>query len=242
MKRITCIVIDDEPLAIKLIESYVKRIDFVELLGSYSDPVQALSAIKDSKPDFIFLDIQMPDIDGMELARLVPHKTKIVFTTAFKEYAFESYDVAAIDFLLKPIRYDKILRACEKVKERLYGSHTEDSDVSVVRGSKEIYVRAEGEIKRLETDKILYVEGMKDYVRFFLVGARPLTTHMTLKSAESLLPSNTFMRVSRSHIVALPHIRAIDRNLCLYIGDAVIRVTDIYREVFERYLKDRMLS
>lgn len=121
MRKLSCAIIDDEPLAGHLIESFVKRIDFIENFTTFTDSVAAIAWIKDNPVDFVFLDIQMPDMDGMEFARLLPDSVKIIFTTAFKEYALESYEVEAVDFLLKPIRFDKVLRACEKVKNRLSG-------------------------------------------------------------------------------------------------------------------------
>lgn len=243
MRKITCTIVDDEPLAVRLLESFVARVDFIELKGSFTDSVEAIAAIRKEPVDLLFLDIQMPDMDGMSLARLLPAETKVIFTTAFKEYAFDSYDVAAVDFLLKPIRYDKFLRACEKARERLGGRDTINvtAPAEPLPECKEIYLRADGELRKTEVDKILYVEGMKDYVRFFMDGSQPVTTHLTMKNVEELLPRSRFMRVSRSYIVALPHIRTIDRNLCLYIGNTVIRVTDLYRPAFEKYLNSRMV-
>lgn len=243
MRKITCTIVDDEPLAVRLLESFVSRVDFLELKGSFTDSIEAIAAIRKEPVDLLFLDIQMPDMDGMSLARLLPVETKVIFTTAFKEYAFDSYDVAAVDFLLKPIRYDKFLRACEKASD-WFGARDSmllaTSNPDPEPECKEIYLRADGELRKTEVDKILYVEGMKDYVRFFIDGSQPVITHLTMKNVEELLPRSRFMRVSRSHIVALPHIRTIDRNLCLYIGNTVIRVTDLYRPVFEKYLNSRM--
>ncbi len=238
MRTITCAIVDDEPLAVRLLESFVARLSFLEFKGSYTDSVEAIEAIRQQPVDVLFLDIQMPDMDGMELARMLPSETKVIFTTAFKEYAFESYDVSAIDFLLKPIRYDKFLRASEKARE--WFNAKENTANATKTDCKEIYLRANGELKKTDVDKILYVEGMKDYVRFFIEGALPITTHLTMKNAEELLPKSRFMRVSRSHIVALPHIRTIDRNLCIYIADTMIRVTDLYKAAFEQYLNSRM--
>ena len=239
MRKLTCMIIDDEPLAVKLLENYVNRIDFIELKGSYTDSLEAISSIRDTPVDFIFSDIQMPDMDGMELARALPAGVKIVFTTAFKEYALDSYDVSAIDFLLKPIRFDKVLRACEKVRD-WYGMQ-ENYNVSpeTKQENDEIYLRCNGELHKISTDKILYVEGMKDYVQFHLEGSQPVVTHLKMKNVEELLPKSRFMRVSRSYIVSLSHIRTIDRNLCLYIGDTMIRVTDQYKTAFEDYLNSR---
>lgn len=241
MRKITCAIVDDEPLAVRLLESFVGRVEFLELHGAFTDSVEAIAAIRKDPVDLLFLDIQMPDMDGMGLARLLPPDTKVIFTTAFKEYAFESYDVAAIDFLLKPIRFDKFLRACEKAQEWFGMRENAAAPTSDDKPDcREIYLRTDGELRKTEVDRIIYVEGMKDYVRFFIEGSKPVITHMTMKNVEELLPSSRFMRVSRSHIVALPHIRTIDRNLCLYIGDTVIRVTDLYRPAFEEYLDSRM--
>lgn len=117
MNHITCIIVDDEPLAVKLIESFVAKTPDLELIGSFTDSVEAINAIKEQKPDLLFLDIQMPDLNGMELAHMIPSETRVIFTTAFKEYAFESYEVKALDFLLKPIRYNKFIAAVEKARE-----------------------------------------------------------------------------------------------------------------------------
>ena len=240
MRKLTCAIIDDEPLAGQLIESFVKRIDFIENSSIFTDSVEAIAWVKENPVDFVFLDIQMPDMDGMEFARLLPDGVKIIFTTAFKEYALESYEVSAVDFLLKPIRFDKVLRACEKVKERLSAELGEREADNGKKESHQIYLKANGEIHKIEHDKIIYVEGMKDYVKFVLDGNKSIVTHATMKNIEELLSSVNFLRVSRSHIVALSKIRMIDRNLCLYIGDTVIKVTDQYKNGFEGYLKRHM--
>lgn len=235
MRKITCAIVDDEPLAVKLIESFVARTPFLTLEASFTDSVDAVTRLKANPVDLLFLDIQMPDMDGMELSRIIPPSTRIIFTTAFKEYAFDSYDVSALDFLLKPIRYDKFLRSAEKAKEwfDLKDSRTEQT-------ASDMFIRVDGGLKRVDVDKIQYVEGLKDYVRFhFDDTPASLITHLTMKSVEETLPSDKFMRVSRSFIVGLDHIRSVDRNMCIYVGDAVIKVTDMYRQEFENFLKQR---
>jgi DNA-binding LytR/AlgR family response regulator len=158
--------------------------------------------------------------------------TKIIFTTAFKEYAFESYEVSAIDFLLKPIRYNKFIAAVEKAEQ--WFSHQKET----LSTPKTMFLRVDGELRQVNFDNILYVEGMKDYVRFHIEGERlPLTTHMTMKAVEDALPTDAFMRINRSYVVRLDKIRTVDRNLCVYIGDEIIRVTDAYRDAFERYVQ-----
>ena len=158
---------------------------------------------------------------------MLPESTKVIFTTAFKEYAFESYEVSAIDFLLKPIRYNKFIAAVEKARRTITANSNKTS----------MFIRVDGELRQISFDSILFVEGMKDYVRFHLEGERiPLTTHMTMKAVEDVLPTDTFMRINRSYIVRLDKIRTVDRNLCVYIGEEIIRVTEAYREAFESYV------
>ena len=226
-----CIIIDDEPLAVRLLESFIEKTPDLQLLASFTNPIEGAAAIKEGKADLVFLDIQMPDLDGMELARIVPPQTRIIFTTAFKEYAFESYEVKALDFLLKPIRYSNFLAAIDKARE-WFSLHLQPST---------IFIKVDGELRQLPLDSILYVSGMKDYVMFYVTDEkRPLITHMTMKAVEEMLPDEHFMRVNRSYVVALQRIRKVDRNDCIYIGDEIIHVTEAYLPAFQAYLTQRM--
>ena len=226
-----CIIIDDEPLAVRLLESFIEKTPDLQLLASFTDSIEGAAAIKEGKADLVFLDIQMPDLDGIELARIVPPQTRIIFTTAFKEYAFESYEVKALDFLLKPIRYSKFLAAIDKARE-WFSLHLQPST---------IFIKVDGELRQLPLDSILYVSGLKDYVMFYITDEkRPLITHMTMKAVEEMLPDEHFMRVNRSYVVALQHIRKVDRNDCIYIGDEIIHVTEAYLPAFQAYLTQRM--
>ena len=234
MKTITCAIVDDEPLAVKLLESFVSRTPLLRLERSFTDSVEALGWLKEHHVDLVLMDIQMPDLNGMELSRILSGETKVIFTTAFKEYAFESYEVSAVDFLLKPIRYNKFIAAIEKAEHLISLEGKNDSADAAVK--KTMFIRIDGELRQVNLEQILYVEGMKDYVRFYIEGeSRPLTTHMTMKAVEEALPADTFMRINRSYIVRLDKIRTVDRNLCVYIGSEIIRVTDAYREAFASY-------
>ena len=189
----TCIIVDDEPLAVKLLESFVARTPQLELKGSYTDSVEAVAALRQTPVDLVFLDIQMPDMDGMELARTISHSPQpahrsplIIFTTAFKEYAFDSYEVSAVDFLLKPIRYNKFLTAVEKAEQRLTTASpsSPEEEVTTLQQGHEapsatagdapnsFFLRVDGELRQLQFDDILYVSGMKDYVMFYLLSHR----------------------------------------------------------------------
>lgn len=244
----TCIIVDDEPLAVKLLETFVERTPDLLLLGSYTDSIAALDALRNNPSDLLFLDIQMPDLNGMELAHAIDtRRTRVIFTTAFKDYAFESYEVNALDFLLKPIRYVKFQAAVEKARETLRTPKSASAPVITKESSAitsqdtaipaSIFLKVEGELRRISLSSIIYVEGMKDYLKFSIEGEKsPLVTHLTLSAAEEMLPSSMFMRINRSYIISLQHIRSIDRNDCVYIGDQIIRVTEAYRETFMNYL------
>jgi DNA-binding LytR/AlgR family response regulator len=241
--NLSCIIVDDEPLAVKLLESFVAKTPQLQLEASFTDSVEALGWLKEHPVNLAFMDIQMPDMSGMELSHMLPEGTKVIFTTAFKEYAFESYEVSALDFLLKPIRYNKFIAAVEKAEQ--WFSHLSPDNQQLTANSQlptanktSMFIRVDGELRQISFDHVLYVEGMKDYVRFHLEGERlPLTTHMTMKAVEDALPTDAFMRINRSYIVRLDKIRTVDRNLCVYIGEEIIRVTDAYRETFERYVQ-----
>ena len=231
MKTLTCMIVDDEPLAVKMLEDFVSRTPYLRLAASFNDPVLALSTLCESPVDVLFLDIQMPDLDGLNLSRMVPPSTRVIFTTAFKEYAFDSYEVNALDFLLKPIRYHKFLGDSEKARQWF-----EMNIVKEERGS--LFVRVDSQLRQVEISRILYVSGLKDFVMIYLEGeARPLITHVTMKAMEEMLSTGRFLRVHRSYIVALDKIRSVDRNNCVYIGKEIIHVTDAYKEAFNAYLK-----
>lgn len=261
MRPLTCMIVDDEPLAVRLLVSYVETTPDLQLLASYTDSITAINAVKEQKPDLLFLDIQMPNIDGMELAHSLPEETRVVFTTAFKEYAFESYEVNALDFLLKPIRYNKFLNAVEKAREWfavyslqftgvLQTSPSEPSEISsvnrqpsTVNNITTVFIRVDGEWRSVVIDKITYISCIKDYVMFYLDDEpKALITHLTMKAVEQMLPADKFLRIHRSYIVATDKIRKIDRNDCVYIGKEIIHVPDGYLPAFRAFLESRSPS
>ena len=185
MKTLNCVIIDDEPLAVKLLESFVNKTPGLNLLASFTDSVEAIAYVKETPPDLLFLDIQMPDINGMELARMIQGDTRIIFTTAFQEFALESYEVSALDFLLKPIRYNKFLAAVEKAQTWFGKTSPEPVATAVAPTPETIFLKVDGEYRQIPLSGILYVGGMKDYVMFYLEGERkPLITHLTMKAVE----------------------------------------------------------
>ena len=240
MRPLTCIIVDDEPLAVCLLVSYVEKTPDLQLLASFTDSISAINAIRGQKPDLLFLDIQMPNLDGMELAHSLPEQTRVVFTTAFKEYAFESYEVNALDFLLKPIRYNKFLNAVEKAKKLLVPS-PETSQPSPQQNT--VFIRVDSEWRNVVIDQIIYVSGMKDYVMFYLDGEKkPLISHLTMKAVEEMLPSDRFLRIHRSYIIAVDKIQKVDRNDCVYIGEEIIHIPDGYQQAFSHFLGTRSIE
>ena len=207
------------------------------MAGSYNDPVLALSEIRAQVPDLVFLDIQMPDLDGMELSRMLPSQTRIIFTTAFKQYAFDSYEVSALDFLLKPIRYQKFLEAAEKARDWFALKEAASSAASPSAEKNTIFLKVDGVLQKVELSDIQYVEGMKDYVMFHLASARqPLVTHLTMKAVEDMLPPERFMRIHRSFIIGLSHISSVTPQADVKVGDALLHVSEGYRPAFDQYL------
>ena len=219
-----------------MLEGFVERTPFLELAGSYNDPVLALSEIRAKSPELVFLDIQMPDLDGMELSRMLPSETRVVFTTAFKQYAFESYEVSALDFLLKPLRYQKFLEAAQKARE--WFALKEAASAPAASAEKQsVFLKVEGVLRKVDLADIQYVEGMKDYVMFHLASDRqPLVTHLTMKAAEDMLPPERFMRIHRSFIIGLSHISSVTPQADVKVGDALLHVSEGYRPAFDQYL------
>ena len=242
--ELNCVIIDDEPQAVELIKNYISRTPSLTLMAGYSDSVEGLSKITENPPDVLFLDIQMPDLNGMELSKMVPKHTKIIFTTAFKQYAFESYDVSATDYLLKPISYAKFLKAAQKCLEWFEMKESAMQSTAAAppptaqpqNTSNDIFVKSDGMMVRVNLSQLLYVCGLKDYVKFVLAPpAKPVITLMTMKAVEDMLLPYGFMRVNRSYVVAVDKIKSVDKNDCIYIGDEIIHVTDVYRnDVFKK--------
>ncbi len=227
MNTISCIVVDDEPLAVRLMESYAAKTPFLSLKGSFTSGTAAYSFLQDNPVDLLFCDIQMPNLSGMDLSRMLPEGTRIIFTTAFSEYAVEGFKVRALDYLLKPISYEDFLSATVKAKE--YFEVTEPAEVTGQRKIKSIFVKTEYRLQQIDLDKITYIEGLKDYVKIHLNdGSTPVLSLMRLKNLEDTLPNEDFVRVHKSFIVRLTAIEAIERSHIL-IGQDRIPIGDSYK-------------
>jgi DNA-binding LytR/AlgR family response regulator len=243
---LNCIAVDDEPLALGLVSSFIEQTPFLKLIGRFSSAVEALRAIHAQKVDVVFLDIQMPDLNGIELARVLDNsktnKPRIIFTTAYNQFALEGYRVDALDYLLKPFNYEEFLHAANKAlayAELLEKSNATPAPAAVAEERIEdeyLFLKVEYQLVRIALNDILYIEGLKDYVKVWLQSAeKPILSLTSLKSLEEKLPSKRFMRVHRSFIVSLDKINSITRN-ALQIGKVNITVGDQYKEAFSHFL------
>ncbi|MFR9651362.1 MAG: LytTR family DNA-binding domain-containing protein [Rikenellaceae bacterium] len=231
--RLKCAIIDDEPLAAMLLKSYVDKTPTLELVATFESAVEAMHSDKLSGVDLIFLDIQMPTLNGLEFSKMVDKPTRIIFTTAFNEYALEGYRVNALDYLVKPISYSDFIEATQKAVE-WFGVRSEELPT---KGEEYIYVKSEYKLLRIELRDILYVEGLKDYVKFHLEGSStPILSLMNMKRAEELLPSDDFLRVHRSFIVRKDKIRIVERSRILF-GKIAIPVGEGYKSALNDYLR-----
>ena len=248
---LNCIAVDDEPLALGLVAAFIEQTPFLNLVGKFPSAVEALRAIHSQKVDVLFLDIQMPDLNGIELARVLDNsktnKPRIIFTTAYNQFALEGYRVDALDYLLKPFNYEEFLHAANKALA--YAELLEKSTTAPVTGTtpapaiaeeriedEYLFLKVEYQLVRLALNDILYIEGLKDYVKVWLQSAeKPILSLTSLKSLEEKLPSKKFMRVHRSFIVSLDKINSITRN-ALQIGKINITVGDQYKEPFTQFL------
>ncbi|MBQ7690554.1 MAG: response regulator transcription factor [Muribaculaceae bacterium] len=238
MTTIRCAIVDDEPLAVELLASYVDRIPFMELAGKYSNAIEALRGVSETPVDLLFLDIQMPELNGLELSRLLPESTRIVFTTAFEQYALDGYRNNALDYLLKPITYATFLEACNKALQ--WFSLVEQAEAKPATATdneiKSIFVKSEYKLLQINLDSIRYVEGLKDYVKIYTDDSpRPILSLMNMKAMEQMLPPSRFIRVHRSFIVSKDKIREIDRNRILF-GDVYIPIGDSYKAAFQEFI------
>lgn len=233
-----CLIVDDEPLALDLMESYVRRTPFLQLAGRYGSAVEVLSVVKMSEIDLVFLDIQMPELNGLELSRMLDSRTKVIFTTAFEQYALDGFRADALDYLLKPFSYPEFLKAANKALQWCGRSWKEEPEK---KETASIFVKSDYKLIRIDLQKILYIEGLKDYVKIYLEGeTQPIISLMSMKSLEELLPSADFIRVHRSFIVSLGKIKIVERNRIVF-GKEYIPVSDSYKDKFLEYLNKRLV-
>jgi DNA-binding LytR/AlgR family response regulator len=235
---IRCIAVDDEPLALEVLESYIRKVPSLQLAGLCGGPLEAIQTLSQGPVDLLFLDVDMPDLTGTQLLRTLKHPPLVVFTTAYPDYALEGFELDAVDYLLKPIPFDRFLKAVNKVQERLHLPAAAAPPALPPPPAPEadfIFVKTEYKTLRVDLDDILYVEGLKDYVLIH-TRQKKIITLLSLSKMVEKLPPTHFLRVHRSFIVAVNKMDSIERNR-IRIGDAEIPVGDLYRDGLGRRVR-----
>ena len=237
-----CIIVDDEPLAREAMKLLIEESDNLQLIGSFNSAATASDFMEQQGVDLVFLDIQMPQLSGMELSRLLPERVRVIFITAFEQYALEGFRVDAIDYLLKPVSYADFLKAAQKAQHWFANDHVAEpipAPASEPVESRSIFVKTDYKIVQIRLDSILYLEGVKDYVRIHTDDGAVMTL-MSMKAMEDALPASRFIRVHRSFIVNLDRVTTIERNRIVF-GKVYIPITDSYKDHFTEVISKRLL-
>ncbi len=221
---IRCIAIDDEPLALDIIENYISKLPDLKLEGRYTNPLEALEVLNKNTVDLLFLDIQMSELSGIQLLKALPNPPVVIFTTAYQKYALEGYELDVADYLLKPIPFERFLKAVNKVKD-LLSLQKNTAEQNPLKDY--IFVKSDYQLVKINLDDIIYIEGLKDYVKIF-VGTKPIFAHQNMKSIESKL-NNDFLRIHKSYIISLKKIEAVQKNMVTIAG-LELPVGEMYKE------------
>ena len=237
--KLRTIAIDDEPLALKLVSDYISKTPYLELVGSFDNPLDAIDFLTDNEADVIFVDIQMPDLTGIEFTRTLEGDHKIIFTTAYEKYALEGFKLNAVDYLLKPFSYEEFLKAAGKAHKM---AELEAAAVPTLEANNQfLFLKSEYKIRRINFDDILYIEGLKDYIKVFTTGeGKPLLSLNSIKSLEQTFPEEKFMRVHRSYIVNLNRLETIERSRIVF-GKTYIPISEQYKDKFQEFLDKNFL-
>jgi DNA-binding LytR/AlgR family response regulator len=233
-----CIAVDDEPFALELIAGYIQKTPSLEYINGFTNPFKAMSFLVNTPVDLVFLDINMPEISGMELLKSLPTIPKVIFTTAYSEFGAESYEFNAVDFLLKPVKYDRFLRAVNKANS--YASISRESPVinhTVEQHSESILVKSGTQMYRIETNDIFYIEGAGNYITFYTKTGKIMTL-LSMNDILKMLSPKTFVRIHKSYIISLKHIGIIERARVM-VNSTPIPIGITYREQFSRIIRNK---
>lgn len=235
---IRCMVIDDEPWACTLLEDYVRKVPFLQLADSSNNPIEGIQKIQNREIDLVFLDIQMPELTGIQLMKIVQNKCRVILTTAYSNYALESYEYNVVDYLLKPISFERFFIAAVKAKDVILGKVQDVSNDNVLPPilprynlNEFIFVKTDRKTVKLDLSDILFIEGLKDYIAIHTTKEKLLVLD-SLKEIEATLPTPLFVRVHKSYIVAIRAIESLERNRVFLQQGTVIHIGDTYREHF----------
>lgn len=232
---IKCIAIDDEPHALRQLSEYIEAVPFLSLEGSFESAFDACNFLHDNTIDLIFIDINMPDINGIDFVKSLSKNVKIVFITAHSEFAYEGFQLDAADYLLKPISFTDFLKSANKVNERYFQQNSSLPEIHQNRDY--LFIKSEYRVIRINFKDIKYIESKREYVKIFLEGSEPITTLMSIKKLEETLPGNMFMRVHRSFIVNLDKITVVERNRIVFDNKVYIPISENYGEKFQKYME-----
>lgn len=232
---IRCLIVDDEPLALHILEDYMAKVPFLQLVKSTTNPIEALTLVQEGNVDLVFLDVQMPELTGIQFLRIANGRAKVILTTAYPQYALEGYELDVIDYLLKPIAFDRFFKSVQKAQAVLQPAAKPAHMEQVQQQQQDflsdfIFVKTEHKIQKVYLNDILFIEGLKDYISIF-TSAERIITLQNMKKMEDALPGKNFIRVHKSYIVSINKIDSIERSR-IFIADKIIPVGDTYREEF----------
>jgi len=237
-KTISCVVVEDEPLALKLLADYVQKTPFLTLREQTANPMRAIELVQRGETDLLFLDIQMPELTGLQLMKIIGHKCRVIITTAYPDYALDGYEFDVIDYLLKPVTFDRFLVSAHKAKERLSNEPVMVIEPTMPAAQPStpgyIFVKTEYKIQKIDLASILFLEGLRDYVAIYTTSGKILTLQ-SLRAFQDQLPGSQFMRVHKSYLVALDKIEFIERNRIIIAGN-YIPVGETYQDAFHQRL------
>jgi two-component system LytT family response regulator len=245
-----CLIVDDEQAALNVLTNYISKTPFLELAGAYTDPIAALDVINREQIDIVFLDIHMPEISGLEWIKLLRGKSKVILTTAYSQYALDGYNLDVVDYLLKPVPFDRFLHAVRKAQDLL-----EQKPVAVTVAAEQnslvaatpvmlndhVFVKVDSKIVKVRFQDILYIEGLGNYVSIFTETGR-LVTLSTMKEVEEYLSDTYFMRVHRSYIIAFNRVEYIEGNQIFLGKNTNVPLGETYRERFFKMLEENMMN
>jgi DNA-binding LytR/AlgR family response regulator len=232
--KLRSIAIDDEPLALELLEDNISKVPFLQLLSGFNKPIEALQYLQSNEVDLVFIDIQMPGLTGLQLIQSLPKKPLFILVTAYEQFALQGYELDVVDYLVKPVRFDRFLKACTKALE----IHEVRNKSTVNNGQERdlMFIQADYMMVRVNFDDIQWIESLKDYLRIHMTGSqKPIVARMSMKSIEEQLPATKFLRIHKSYIVATAAITAVQKGT-VYLGDIQLPVGDLYKESLQRFI------
>lgn len=232
--KLRSIAIDDEPLALELLEDNISKVPFLQLLAGFNKPIEALQYLQSNEVDLVFIDIQMPGLTGLQLIQSLPKKPLFILVTAYEQFALQGYELDVVDYLVKPVRFDRFLKACTKALE----IHEARNKSTVNNGQERdhMFIQADYMMVRVNFEDIQWIESLKDYLRIHMTGSqKPIVARMSMKSIEEQLPATRFLRIHKSYIVATAAITAVQKGT-VFLGDIQLPVGDLYKESLQRFI------